>query len=397
MERTAFIRRLEERIAEPRRFIQVVAGARQVGKTTIIRQFLEKNSYNYIYESADAVSGASSGWIDQVWSAARLKAKTGEVLLVIDEVQKLQNWSEAVKKYWDEDTWSKSGIKVILSGSSRLLIEKGLTESLHGRFELIQVPHWSYAEMREAFGFSLDEYVFFGGYPGSAPLVHDEGRWRGYLHDSIIETSIAKDILMLTTVTKPALLRQLFDLGSQYSAQILPFNKMLGTLTDAGNTVTLAHYLELLDQSRLLGGLQKYSGSGQRSRASSPKLQVYNNALLASSQAKPFASARAEPDVWGRFVESCVGSHLVNNAPLCGCGLWYWRNGNDEVDFVLTKGGRLCGIEVKSGARKTGRGMQAFKETYPSAALYVVSAQEGAGSSCIPLEEFLALSPDALL
>ncbi|MBQ3798924.1 MAG: ATP-binding protein, partial [Treponema sp.] len=393
------ISELAKRASEGRRFMQVVAGARQVGKTTIINQFLDSYPHDSIYESADSVTGSSRAWLEQVWNSARLKIRTGspEVLLVIDEVQKLPDWSELVKKLWDEDSRSKANIKVILSGSSRLLIEKGLTESLHGRFELIQVPHWSFPEMREAFGFSLEEYIYFGGYPGPAPLIQEEKRWKSYLRDSIIETSISRDILMLTTITKPALLRQLFELGAAYSSQVLPFNKMLGSLTDAGNTVTLSHYLELLDQARFLGGLQKYSGSTQRSRSSSPKLQVYNNALFAAMCGKSFSESKAAPDLWGRFVESCVGSHLVNSCMESGLTLNYWRDGNDEVDFVISEGDRLCGIEVKSGRRLSNKGMDVFKQRYPSAKVYVVSSQAAEGSGCIRLEDFLTLSPEVLL
>ena len=399
MERSKYISELAKRASEDRRFMQVVAGARQVGKTTIINQFLDSYPHDSIYESADSVTGSSRAWLEQVWNSARLKIRTGspEVLLVIDEVQKLPDWSELVKKLWDEDSRSKANIKVILSGSSRLLIEKGLTESLHGRFELIQVPHWSFPEMREAFGFSLEEYIYFGGYPGPAPLIQEEKRWKSYLRDSIIETSISRDILMLTTITKPALLRQLFELGAAYSSQVLPFNKMLGSLTDAGNTVTLSHYLELLDQARFLGGLQKYSGSTQRSRSSSPKLQVYNNALFAAMCGKSFSESKAAPDLWGRFVESCVGSHLVNSCMESGLTLNYWRDGNDEVDFVISEGDRLCGIEVKSGRRLSNKGMDVFKQRYPSAKVYVVSSQAAEGSGCIRLEDFLTLSPEVLL
>lgn len=398
MERTLFISELEKRISEKRKFIQVVAGARQVGKTTIITTLLEKHDYNYIYETADAISGSSEIWLEQIWNNARLKIKSGatEILLVIDEIQKVTNWSEIVKKLWDEDTRNKLNIKVILSGSSRLLIEKGLTESLQGRFELIQIPHWSFSEMHEAFGFTLDEYIYFGAYPGSAELIKDEKRWKNYLRDSIIETSISKDILMLTTITKPALLRQLFNLGAAYSSQIMPFNKMLGNLTDAGNTVTLSHYLNLLDQSKLLGGLQKFSGSEQHSRASSPKLQVYNNALFSASINKSFEDAKNTPDIWGRFVESCVGTHLINNASICNYKLSYWRDGNDEVDFVISRDDEICGIEVKSGSRSSNKGMAIFKQKYPNAKIYVVSSQDFGNSACLKLEEFLNLSPEIL-
>ena len=398
MERTNYIKQLEKRISEKRKFIQVVAGPRQVGKTTIINQFLKKHNFIYIYDTADAMSDNGRTWLEQLWNNARLKIKTGaeEVLLIIDEIQKIENWSEIVKRFWDEDTRTGQNIKVILSGSSRLLLKQGLTESLQGRFELIQVPHWSYSEMKEAFGFSLEEYVYFGGYPGSAELIADEKRWENYLRDSIIETSISKDILMLTNVAKPALLRQLFYLGANYSAQIMPFNKMLGTLTDAGNTVTLSHYLNLLDQSRLLGGIQKYSGSEQHIRASSPKLQVYNNSLLAAVMNKSFSEARTAPDIWGRFVESCVGVHLINNAEICQYKLFYWRDGNDEVDYIIAKGDKVCGIEVKSGHRTIGRGMDAFKNKYPDAKIYVVSVFDTDNAGTIPLSDFLTLSPDVL-
>ena len=398
MNRNIFIAELEKRISEKRKFIQVVAGPRQVGKTTIITQFLEKSSYSYIYESADALDGNGTAWLEQLWNTARFKIKGGssEIILVIDEIQKIENWSETVKKFWDEDTRLKLNIKVILSGSSRLLIKEGLSESLQGRFELIHVPHWSFAEMKEAFGFSLEEYVFFGGYPGSAFLVTEEKRWKNYIRDAMIETSISKDILMLTTITKPALLRQLFDLGTAYSSQIMPFNKMLGTLTDAGNTVTLSHYLNLLDQSGLLGGIQKYSGSEQRSKSSSPKFQVYNNALMAAVGNKSFMEVQNTPELWGRFVESCVGMHLINNTALCNYKLWYWRDGNDEVDFVISQGNEVCGIEVKSGIRTKGKGMDAFKKKFPDAKLYVVSANQFNNSACISLEEFLNLKPDIL-
>ena len=398
MERTAFILELEKRLSEKRKFIQVVAGPRQVGKTTILTQLLEKHDYNCIYESADAIAGDSSVWLEQLWNAARLRCKTGakEVVLIVDEIQKVSDWSECIKRLWDEDTRAKRNIKVVLSGSSRLLIKQGLTESLHGRFELIQVPHWTFAEMKEAFGFSLDEYIYFGGYPGSAELVKEEKRWKNYMRDAIIETSISKDILMLTTITKPALLRQLFDLGAQYTAQIMPFNKMLGTLTDAGNTVTLSHYLNLLDQSKLLGGVQKFSGSEQRSRASSPKLQVYNNALFSAVTSKSFDTAQSTPDLWGRFVESCVGTHLINNADLCGYKLSYWRDGNDEVDFVISRDDEICAIEVKSGSRTSNKGMSVFKAKYPSARIYVVSSDESPDSGCIPLKDFLNMQPDLL-
>lgn len=387
------LQELTKRLAEPRRFIQVLAGARQTGKTTLVLQALEKIDTPSRYETADAVPSAGTAWLSALWQSARLQMKAQELsefVLVIDEVQKLHNWSETVKKEWDEDTRQKLNLKVVLLGSSRLLLQQRLTESLAGRFELMPILHWSFSEMKKAFDFSLEQYIYFGGYPGSAPLVADENRWRDYIRNSFIETSIAKDILMLTRVDKPALLRQLFELGASYSTQILSYNKVLGQLLNAGNTTTLAHYLTLLDNSGLLGGIEKYTGSRVSVRSSSPKFQVYNNALHTVQTQTTFAAASTTPDVWGRMAESAVGAHLLNHAISKKYELYYWREANLEVDFVLKKDEKLIALEVKSGVTTTNKGMGAFIKKYPQATPLVV------GTGGLPIADFLNLGPENL-
>lgn len=348
----SYLKRIKSRIKEPRKFIQIIFGPRQVGKTTMVTQLLEQLSIPNLHESADAISATNSTWLAQVWESARLRLKASgaaEFLLVIDEIQKIDNWSEVVKQQWDKDTRENTNIKVILLGSSRLLIQKGLTESLAGRFETLYLGHWSYAEMQEAFGWSIEQYVYFGGYPGSASLINDEERWKNYVKDSLIETSISKDILMLTRVDKPALLKQLFEIGCLYSGQILSYTKILGQLQDAGNTTTLANYLRLLSDSGLLGGLEKYAGNIIRKRGSSPKFQVYNNALITAQSDYSYEKAIIDPELWGRLVESSVGTHLLNHSVSERYNLNYWREGKHEVDFVLEKGDKVIGLEVKSG------------------------------------------------
>ena len=234
---------IKDRMKEPRKFIQVVTGARQIGKSTVVKQVLQDLDIPYRFFSADNVPATNSAWISDCWEAVRsLKESRGweSVILVIDEIQKIANWSEAVKKEWDDDTFHDRYIKVLLLGSSRVLLEKGLSESLAGRFEEIRMSHWSYREMQECFGFSLDQYMFYGGYPGAATLIGDEDRFGQYIQSAIIEATINKDILMDTPIGKPALLRQTFELGAAYSGELLSLNKMLGSLQDAGNTVTLA-------------------------------------------------------------------------------------------------------------------------------------------------------------
>lgn len=386
----SYLKLVKSRIEESRKFIQVIFGPRQVGKTTMINQLLPQLAIPNMNESADAISATNSAWLVQVWESARLRLKASgakEFLLVIDEIQKIDNWSEIVKQQWDKDTRENVNIKVILLGSSRLLIQKGLTESLAGRFEILYLGHWSYPEMQEAFGWSIEQYVYFGGYPGSATLIGDEERWKNYVKDSLIETSISKDILMLTRVDKPALLKRLFELGCLYSGQILSYTKIIGQLQDAGNTTTLANYLRLLSDSGLLGGLEKYAGDIIRKRGSSPKFQVYNNALITSQNNDTYEKAVINPKLWGRLVESSVGTHLMNHSISERYNLYYWREGNYEVDFVLEKGDKVIGLEVKSGMKAENAGMALFaKKFHPDKILLV-------GTGGIPYDEFLKINP----
>lgn len=284
MFRRPIYKMIQNRIAEPRRFIQVLAGPRQTGKTTLARQLMSDSKIPSHYASADEPTLKDRTWIEQQWEAGRAKIASGKgkrpALLVLDEVQKVIGWSETVKRLWDEDSAVGIPLYVIVLGSSPLLVQRGLTESLAGRFEIIPITHWSYAEIRDAFEWNLDQYVFYGGYPGAAALIDDHGRWSRYIIDALIETTISRDILLMTRVDKPALLRRLFELGCYYSGQVLSYQKMLGQLQDAGNTTTLAHYLNLLGGAGLLTGLPKYAGQRFRQRASSPKLLVLNTALM---------------------------------------------------------------------------------------------------------------------
>lgn len=357
---------LTARLKQPRRFIQVVTGPRQVGKSTLVQQATQKLKSPVRYTSADEPTLRGADWIAQQWDAARLdSAGQAGGVLVLDEIQKIPAWSESVKRLWDEDTRAKCPLKVVLLGSAPLLIARGLTESLAGRFETISLSHWTFAEMRSAFDWSLEEYVFYGGYPGAAPLIAEPERWTRYIRDSLIETSISRDVLLLTRVDKPALLRRLFELACHYSGQVLSYTKMLGQLQDAGNTITLAHYLDLLAGAGMVRALPKYAGDMARSRGSSPKLQVLNTALMTAMSGLTLEEARADREFWGRLVESAVGAHLANSAMRGECTLHYWRERNHEVDFVVKVGRRITAIEVKSGrAPKAHAGTTAFVQAF---------------------------------
>jgi predicted AAA+ superfamily ATPase len=376
---------LAKRLAEPRRFLHVVAGPRQVGKSTLVQQVTGELSVPVRYASADEPTLRGADWISQQWEAARLEAsRAAGAVLVLDEIQKIPAWSETVKRLWDEDTRKKRPLKVVVLGSAPLLMAQGLTESLAGRFETLRLPHWSFTEMREAFGWSLEQYLYFGGYPGAAPLVGDPGRWARYIADSLIETSIARDVLLLTRVDKPALLRRLFELACRYSGQVLSYTKMIGQLQDAGNTTTLAHYLDLLAGAGMVCGLPKYAGDAARSRGSSPKLQVLNTALMTVTAGVSPEDAHSDREFRGRLIESAVGAHLANAAATGECELYYWLERGQEVDFVVKAHSRLTAIEVKSG-----RAPQAHPGTAAFAAAFKVRRTLLVGGDGISVEEFL--------
>ena len=385
---------LRSRIEEPRRFIQVIAGARQVGKSTMVKQVVEELTIPHLLTTAEEAPDKNPAWIRYVWQQARQAMRLNnypEYLLVIDEIHKLDNWSEVVKAEWDADTMRNVNLKVVLLGSSRLLIKDGLNESLAGRYELIEMEHWSFTEMHTAFGATIDQYIYYGGYPGAYPLINDEKRWRKYMRDAIIEPAITKDVLTTKRVLKPALLRQLFLLGCSYSGELLSFNKILGQLQDAGNTATLANYLQLLDESKLLAGLQQYAADDARKYKSIPKYQVYNSGLLSANSSLSFQDAYLDPKKWGRWVETAVGAYLINHADRLEYNLYYWRNNDDEVDFVLQHSRKLIAIEVKSGRRQANQGMYEFsKQFHPDVELVV-------GGEAVSIEQFLSLDLEQLI
>lgn len=380
---------LKTRMEEPRRFIQVLAGPRQVGKTTLVQQFVQQTNTPVLSVSADLVEPTNKEWIILQWETVRSKMRIQqltEYILIIDEIQRINDWSAVVKREWDADTQQGINIKVILLGSSRLLLKDGLTESLFGRFELIRMTHWTFAEMREAFDFSLDEYIYFGGYPGGATLRSDENRWLDYMQHAIIEPCIEKDVLMTKRVLKPALMRQLFEIGCSYSSEELSFTKVLGQLQDAGNVTTLSNYLYTLSEANLLGGLQKYAKDKARRYQSSPKFMVYNTALLSALHGKGFDAERESPERWGRWVESAVGAYLLNQAEIYGYNVYYWRENNDEVDFVLeNRNKELLAIEVKSGHRIDNAGVHVFEQKFHPIHTFIV------GSNAFTTEEFLSI------
>jgi len=385
---------LTTRLGEPRRFIQIVLGPRQVGKTTTVRQALSAQATPCISVSADELTVIGPVWIAEHWERARSAARaSGSAILAIDEIQKISNWSETVKRLWDEDTASGTDVRVVLTGSSTMLLRKGLSESLAGRFEVLRATHWQWVEMREAFDCSFEDYLLFGGYPGPMSLRHDHERWLAYMRESIIESTLSLDVLQVERIDKPALLRNLLMLGTSLSGQIVSLQKLLGQLQDSGNAATIAHYLSLLSDSGMLAGLQKYTSTMTRSKAASPKLQVFAPALMTAVIGVPYATHGHSPEQLGRLTESAIGAHLLSLTNGSLTTLQYWREGKHEVDFVLSAPGRCVLIEVKSGTvRNAYSGSSEFRKHHGSAKLYVLGGKEH-----MPVEEFLSATLSDLM
>ena len=405
---------LLDRLKEAPERLIFVTGPRQTGKTTLVLQVLERNDRPSLYLSVDepdrtilspfsTLDGGTTvianeasiplgdkrdtQWLVRHWEQARMEANRSErgFVLVFDEIQKIPNWSEAVKGLWDADRRHGRPLHVVLLGSAPLLMQKGMNESLAGRYETIRLTHWSFTEMSAAFDFDFPSYVYFGGYPGAASLIHDQDHWRAYIAEALVEPNIERDILAMQRVDKPALLKRLFELGAEYSGQILSYNKMLGQLQDAGNTTTLARYLDLLSNAGLIAGLTKYAGRTHRRKSSSPKLNVLNTALMSARSGYTFEEAKADRSFWGRLVESAVGAHLFNTGTP-EHRLYYWRDNDREVDFVLERGPRLVAFEVKSSVRRPSvNGLKEFGERFNITDSVLI------GEGGIPLSEFLSV------
>ncbi len=389
---------LEKRLSEePRRFMQILLGPRQVGKTTAVKQALAATPHASVAASADTTGLQSSDWLAERWDEARAlnEQSGGPAVLFIDEVQKVARWAEWVKRLWDEDSWHDRDVRVILTGSSPLLMQQGLSESLAGRYEVIHATHWVWPECRAAFGWDLDTYLFYGGYPGAASLVGDPDRWRAYVNEMTFEATVSRDILLMTRVDKPALLRRVFALACEYAGRELTYEKFLGQLQDAGNTTTVAHYLDLLGGAGLVRALQKYSGEAVRRRRSTPKMAPYSTAMMTAFDARTMEQGRSDPEWWGRLSEVAVGARLLADTADSRADVCYWRQrvgGRDfEVDYVLRRHDVAVGIEVKStGYQSDTKGLSAFRDSFPEARTVIV------GRGGVPLDEFLERGIEAL-
>ncbi len=359
-----FTMKLIERFSSPCEKIQVILGPRQIGKTTGVLEFANKVD-RAIYFTADGILSGQSSWVESCFQQAIRESK----ILIIDEIQKIVNWSEIIKKIWDESKINKNGLECILLGSSSLEINRGLTESLLGRYELINVPHWSYSESKELSGLTVNEYLVYGGYPGSYEFIDDFDRWSHYLTTSIVDNVITKDILLYQTVRNVSLFKQAFDIISHYPSHEISYNKLLGQIQDKGNIDIVKHYLNLYQGAFLIDVLEKYSVKPIKRKTSSPKILHRCPAFYGRLLGKRIID---ESQLKGHAFETLIGNILKNTFRK----IYYWREGNYEVDFVFKYLGQEYGIEVKSGRRKSEKSKERFLKSFPEAKYFWIGTND---------------------
>ena len=407
-ERAQVVTLAQRLLREPPERIVALFGPRQSGKTTIVDQALARyrreTARETLYRAADAPEAVRGGgdtrtalpgrrrrqrlgaaWITRHWNDARARAERGGgCVLVFDEIQVIPCWSSVVKGLWDADRDLRRRPQVVILGSAPLSVQPDLAENLAGRFEPLSVPFWSLHEMEEAFGFDLQRYLYFGSYPGAAGLAVEgrEDQWRAVVLDGCLRPIIGREIVALTRVDEPALMKHLFEMGAHYSGRIVSSKELLGYFSDAKNATMLSRYLALLEAVGFVAGLSGYA-TGPPARRSSRKLLALNPAVLTTLSRFDFRDALEDRAFWGRVVESAVGAHLFQTRRASD-GLYYWRAGNAEVDFVLERGHHLLAIEVESGARGAHAGFAAFRAKYPHARRLLV------GDSGVPVAEFLS-------
>jgi uncharacterized protein len=394
---------LTKRLAEPAPGrIQLLAGPRQVGKTTLLLEIADRLGRQAVYSAADAPEAALPGF----WE--RLLARVEEVataerraVMLLDEAHLLHDWAARLKGLWDRFRRKQTPIHIVATGSSALHLAAGSRESLAGRFERLTLTHWSAGSIAQVFEIgpaqAAELFVRMGSYPGAFPLRGDVPRWSAYVRDAILEPAIGRDILALAAVRRPALLRQVFGVAAASPAQIVSLQKLQGQLQDAGALETIAHYLGLLEEAFLVAALPKFSARAARRRSAPPKLVTLNNALVAVMDPKGIVDADSDPRRFGAWLENACLAHAWNS----GQQVSYWREEPLEVDGVIEGSWGRWAVEVKSGSFQMSdlKALLELVRRHPGLRPLVVCDESGrasaerAGVEAIAWQEFLLSGP----
>lgn len=390
---------LKKRISEPAPSrIQILTGPRQVGKTTLLLDLARSTKIASRYLALDAPEASIPGWWDRQWELILQVAGEKKVLLLLDEVQFLPDWTRVVKSAVDQIYRMKIPVHIIATGSSALKVGAGAKETMAGRFERLAICHWAPSDIQKAFRLTPKEavtrYLRFGGFPGGMNLISDLQRWRAYIRDSIMEPAIGRDLIHAEKIRKPSLFRQVFGICTKYPSEIVSLGKIGGALLEEGTLDTISQYLEILQEAYLVAPIRKFSRKEIRRRASPPKLIPLSNAFLAASGHENLPTHQSDPQAWGRWVETACIAFLINS----GLTVHYWREEPFEVDVVVENADGEWAIEIKSGAFSGGdlRGLFEFCKKFPSFTPIVICENEHqeparrSGVQSLSFEEFFS-------
>lgn len=396
---------LRSRLAEPAPGrIQILAGPRQVGKTTLLLALAAEAGAAALYHPLDGPGASLPGSWERTWArAGEIAVAEGRCILLLDEVHLLGDWSALLKGAHDRIRRRRVPVHVVATGSSALRVARGSRESLAGRFERLTLSHWSAPSLAAAFRIPRRAapllLVRQGSYPGSMEFRADLPRWAAYVRDAIVEPAIGRDLLGLGAVRKPALLRQVFAACAASPARVLSLEKIRGLLADRGALETVAHYLALLEEGFLVAPLPKFSPRVHRLRNAPPKILLLNNALATALDPAGPPDPLRDRERFGALVENACLAHAWNR----GQRVSYWREEPLEVDGVLEGTWGSFVLEVKTGPVRPSelRGLLEFHRRFPSFRPLLVgeeagrSAAEQAGVEFRPWEAFLLDGPEA--
>lgn len=364
--RSVLLKRMYEKA--PNR-IQLLVGPRQVGKTTLLLELEKKFKKRAFYAALDSPESSMPGFWERFWTRVEEAAQSGKTLVVLlDEVHGLPNWSLLLKSKWDRIVKDQLPIHIVATGSSALKLSTDSRESLAGRFERLILTHWMLSDFMKAFHLSLakavDLFIKMGAYPGAFQYISAFSRWKAYVRDAIVEPAIGRDIMALAPIRRPALLRQVFAICMAAPAQIISLQKIVGQLQDAGAIETVSYYLSLLEEAFLVAAIAKYSPRELRMRSSPPKIIVLSNALMAAMDQNDPPDAKKDPVRFGAWVENACLAKAWN----AGQKVTYWREEPFEVDAIVEGSWGKWAIEVKTGhvIPSDLRGLLELTQRYPA-------------------------------
>lgn len=392
------VQALLSRLSLPSPAVQAVVGPRQVGKSTLIRQVLEKLEAPTVFLSCKSVQYRQTGWIHKEWEIARLLAKHhGHCVIAVDDAQRLPGWAPLLCQLHKEDLEQQRDIRIVITGSSELELLQQLKDKFPQSHEVIRAGYWTYPEMRCAFNWGIEQYLFYGGLPRSGDEPSDDETWLNWIRELMFDNLLKEDVKAVAPAQNHEAIFDYFKVSSVHSGNIMSYAQLAQKLPFTVKPTTLANYQKVLSRAGISNGLARIQDGGEISRSGSPKLQLSSNAWLTGMMNSRFDKLRSQGVIWKQVFKSAVGAHLLNFAQENAYSVHYWFDRQHRVDFVLKKNDALVPIVVMPGDVKQGTdAIQAFAKN--NAMPHAIILQAGNDDASLSphhmnIEAFLSSAP----